>query len=76
MSIASMNAADHAIKEIVDNFHFKLQVREAVKKLPSHIYQQVANDVDQTLFLGNLPKPSSKIDYSFREDLMIIEPPA
>jgi hypothetical protein len=74
MAEPSTRAAHFAVQSIVDNFHYQLESKEVDNKLPSHIHEQITRSNDQMLFVGNLPKPTSRYVDNMKEDVMVLEP--
>lgn len=67
--------AHHAVNTVFDHFDYKLQTKEAVKKLPEHLQKLIMRDSDQAILVANYPRPIVKYVERVKEDSMRIEPP-
>ena len=74
MSESSTGAAHFAVESIVSSFHYQLQTKDAMKKLPQHLQQQIVSSNDQIIYMGNLPTPSTKYGSKMKEDFLMEEP--
>jgi hypothetical protein len=49
--------ASQTVESVMDNFHYQLKAKDAIKVLPEYLFRQASGQTNHIVSVGGLPRP-------------------